>query len=96
MKSSVDNLNSRRWKLVRREALERASWRCKKCGKSGRLQVDHIKPISQGGDGYLLSNLQPLCISCHLDKTAAERGVTQEQLAWRAYQREIDLKLAKR
>ena len=90
MKSSVDNLNSRRWKLVRREALDRANWRCVLCGRSGKLHVDHIKPLSEGGSGYSLENLQPLCRTCHFDKTAAERGVTPDQQAWRRYQRNVD------
>ena len=95
-KHNVDLLNSRRWKLARRAALERDGWRCVKCGRSGMLQVDHIVPLSQGGDGYLLTGLQSLCRNCHWDKTWRERGVTPDQEAWRAYQRNVDSKLAKR
>ena len=36
-------------------------------------------------------NLRTLCVSCHLDKTWAER-VTPEQRIWRAYSRKIDSK----
>ena len=38
-----------------------------------------------------LENLRTLCVSCHLDKTWAER-VTPEQRIWRAYSRKIDSK----
>ena len=87
VRHNVDKLNSRRWKLARREALDRDGWRCRKCGKAGRLQVDHIQPLSDGGAPYDLVGLQTLCVSCHIDKTWSERGVTAEQVAWRRYQR---------
>ena len=96
MRHNVDLLNARRWKLARRAALDRDGWRCVKCGRAGRLQVDHIQPLSAGGDGYALSNLQSLCFADHLDKTWGERGVTLEQRRWRTYQRGIDLKGARR
>ena len=96
MRHNIDRLNSRRWKLARLAALERDGWRCAKCGRAGRLQVDHIQPLSEGGDGYKLENLQSLCIPDHLDKSWAERGVTAEQRRWRSFQREIDLKGATR
>lgn len=92
MKHNIDKLNSRRWKLARREALDRDGWRCVKCGKAGRLQVDHIQPLREGGDGYRLDNLQAICVSCHIDKTWAERGVTLEQRRWRSYQRKVDIR----
>ena len=34
--------------------------------------VDHIKPISIGGDRLHQSNLQTLCNSCHNKKSAKE------------------------
>lgn len=36
-------------------------------------EVDHIVPLSAGGDNSL-DNLQALCKSCHSRKTAAEDG----------------------
>ena len=35
-------------------------------------QVDHIKPISDGGAEFDMDNLQSLCPSCHSKKTNAE------------------------
>jgi len=49
---------------------------CRECRKNGELTpmnvVDHIKPISQGGDPWDEDNLQSLCSSCHNRKSAVE------------------------
>lgn len=36
------------------------------------IQLDHIRPISQGGDMFSYSNIQMLCRSCHTRKTSKE------------------------
>ena len=41
----------------------------------GKLEVDHIKPVSIGGDSLDLDNLQTLCIDCHKIKTAEDMKV---------------------
>lgn len=33
-------------------------------------QVDHIRPVSEGGGGCGLENLRTVCIPCHKDETA--------------------------
>ena len=58
---------------MRRLVLDRDGYRCRTCGRAGRLEVDHVRPIHRGGDMYDLSNLQVLCVRCHIDKTRAER-----------------------
>ena len=35
-------------------------------------EVDHIKPISEGGEPFDIDNLQALCTSCHAKKSAKE------------------------
>jgi 5-methylcytosine-specific restriction endonuclease McrA len=35
-------------------------------------EVDHITPLSQGGDPYDMNGLQGICVPCHQAKTAAE------------------------
>ena len=51
--------------------------RCAQCLKQGKCtpatQVDHIKPLSLGGDDSF-SNLQGLCDSCHDTKTRKDMG----------------------
>ena len=40
----------KKWAEVRKRALERDRYRCVKCGKpGGPLEVDHIKPLENGG-----------------------------------------------
>ena len=96
MRHGAGLLVHRRWQLARRAALERDGYRCRKCGKAGVLQVDHIQPLHAGGEPYGLENLMALCVECHWNKSWTERGGTPEQLAWRAYQRNVDAKGAKR
>ena len=51
---------------------------CVSCEKKGRItlatDVDHITPISKGGDKEDFDNMQALCKSCHAKKSRTERG----------------------
>ena len=79
------HLNAGRWARVRRAVLRRDRYRCRSCGRAGRLEVDHIRPLRAGGDPWDPGNLQTLCRSCHVRKTAAEnrRPPTPAETAWR-------------
>lgn len=68
------SFNRRRWAYVRWRVLERDGWRCVKCGKAGRLEVDHTIPLHHGGAPYSMSNLQALCRGCHIAKTRQENA----------------------
>ena len=50
----------------------------------GRLEVDHIIPLDLGGAPWALSNVQVLCVGCHIAKTRAEntRPPSAEKTAW--------------
>ena len=63
-----------RWKAVRKLAKDRDDWRCVECGARGRLEVDHIIAIRDGGAPFDLNNLQTLCIVHHARKTRLEMG----------------------
>jgi len=68
--------DSRRWRdHVRPEKLRRDPY-CQICHEKGRLseanEVDHIIPISDGGDPWDYDNLQSLCKRCHVIKTSEE------------------------
>lgn len=43
--------------------------RCVCCGSKEQLTVDHIVPVSAGGDSNI-TNIQPLCLSCNSSKQA--------------------------
>ena len=66
----------RRWKRLRRWFLIRHSL-CEECKRNGVLtvatEVDHIKPLSQGGERLDPANLQALCKPCHSRKTGREK-----------------------
>jgi len=51
---------------------------CAECEKAGIVKameiVDHIIPLSRGGELLAMDNLQSLCRSHHAEKTAAEKG----------------------
>ena len=61
------------WKTIREKILIRDDYRCVKCGRPGRLEVDHVKPVNQGGSYDDPKNLQTLCRECHISKTKTER-----------------------
>ena len=45
---------------------------CKKPVTKGKFHLDHIKALANGGTNKP-KNIQVLCISCHADKTKAEK-----------------------
>jgi 5-methylcytosine-specific restriction endonuclease McrA len=44
---------------------ERDGNACTVCRSTQNLQVHHVKPLSEGGDEFALSNLTTLCRDCH-------------------------------
>ena len=67
------------WERRRLTALDRDGWRCRKCGRAGRLEVHHRQPLKDGGSNDL-ENLLTLCVSCH--KAAHKRPVSAERADW--------------
>jgi 5-methylcytosine-specific restriction enzyme A len=64
------------WRALVWEILAERGRRCERagCGRTdGRMVVDHIEPLSQGGAALDRSNLQVLCHPCHQGKGAASR-----------------------
>lgn len=54
-------------KKIRLFIMSRDGNRCLKCSSTKKLQLDHIVPVSKGGQNKL-SNLQTLCNSCNSKK----------------------------
>lgn len=67
-----------RWKAELRPAYLAAHAICQHCAERGSVRaghhVDHIQPISKGGDPWDWHNLQTLCQDCHNRKTAEDEG----------------------
>ncbi|WP_407107846.1 HNH endonuclease [Rhodococcus aetherivorans] len=62
------------WKALKRAVVARDGNRCSRCGAPGtgtRLELDHIRPVAEGGRDTL-DNAQLLCGPCHLPKSQAE------------------------
>jgi 5-methylcytosine-specific restriction endonuclease McrA len=63
------------WRVLREAVFYRDDYTCTYCGdRGGRLECDHIHPISRGGRSDL-SNLTTACRDCNRskrDKTAEE------------------------
>lgn len=70
-----------RWKKIRAIVL-REQPVCVMCEQLGLATpakiVDHIKELEDGADPFDRSNLQPLCVSHHNNKTAKERKIRRK------------------
>ena len=79
------------WTRLRQQLLDRDGWACRTCGRRGRMEVDHVRPLSDGGDMYSVGNLQTLCRACHIRKTRIENTARMEYIikpelkAWRDF-----------
>lgn len=81
--------NRKRWGAVRLAVFTRDGYRCRACGRAGRLECDHLVPLWQGGQEWDKGNLQALCRRCHMHKTCKERrernGIDPEVEKWREF-----------
>lgn len=50
--------------IIKKQVYERDKGMCTKCGSSHKLEYDHIKPYSYGGEATI-GNLRLLCFSCN-------------------------------
>ena len=67
----ASNYIKRRW--FRKKILKKFNHKCKMCGDTENLQIDHIKPVWLGGTNTV-ENLQVLCKHCHIIKGSNEEG----------------------
>ena len=59
------------WQKVRRRVLNRDQWTCHYCGKklfNSDATVDHLVPLSRGGERLDANNLVAACRSCNSSK----------------------------
>lgn len=86
---------------LREEVLKRDGYKCCVCGKTKkngvRLEIDHIIPVSKGGQSTI-SNLQTLCSSCNAKKntldneTFVKKSIKEKLIAFRKKRsKELDI-----
>ncbi len=56
-----------RWKIFKRD-----DFKCQNCDRQEDLELDHIIPLSQGGEDSE-SNMQTLCKTCNLKKMHTQK-----------------------
>jgi hypothetical protein len=63
---------------LKTEIFERDQYRCRYCNAAENLEIDHMTPVSKGGES-VRENLQTLCRSCNRSKRSksAEQVATQ-------------------
>ena len=63
-------LNARRWAHVRRQVFKRDGYRCRQCGKPGRLEAHHEPPLRAGDDRdpHDPAGIMTLCRNCHIER----------------------------
>ena len=66
-------MRPRRKSKLLQQALRILPNECAVCGCEGQLELDHIVPISMGGDDDM-SNVQLLCHNHHRQKTNRQRN----------------------
>ena len=71
---SITNIEHKQvWQKLRNKVFKRYGRACMRCGMTGAMDVDHIKPWSKFPEQrYDLENLQVLCVACHAWKGTQE------------------------
>jgi hypothetical protein len=62
----------------RSRILERDEYKCQQCGSEEQLCIDHVIPVSRGGDSSD-DNLQVLCLSCNTKKSNKVDSISSQR-----------------
>ena len=77
-KPTLDFYGSAEWKALRKAVIAERGKRCQRCSKQGgRVYLDHVVELRDGGAKLDRANVQVLCAGCHTAKTAAARAARQ-------------------
>jgi len=71
-KNMYERDNTKSYLRLREYVLAREPM-CRICNNAVAEEIDHIVPLSKGGTNKI-ENLQPVCKSCHIDKSLVERN----------------------
>jgi 5-methylcytosine-specific restriction endonuclease McrA len=72
---SLGFYQSPEWRSLRDAVLRERGRHCARCGKEGgRVYVDHVEELRDGGAPLDRNNLQILCSSCHVVKSGEARA----------------------
>ena len=75
--------HKRGWPRIRARAILDAGRRCARCGRPGRLEVHHPRPLSEGGTHD--QALEVVCRNCHLSQ---HHQPDPARLAWAKFLQE--------
>ena len=78
---------TRRWRRVRLIVLNRAGWRCERCGAPGRLEVHHVEPLQRSSrNPFDPAGLRVLCRPCHFaDHGHVGRPTVRGRAEWQEW-----------
>ena len=88
MSRNHTRMNTRRWQATRRAAFRRDGYRCRKCGRRGRLEAHHEPPLTAGADPYDLDGILTYCRLCHIERHRPDQ-MTQGRAEWRRFVLEL-------
>ena len=72
----MNRRRKRTWGVAEQKVVAAAQqWRCNlcRCLLPASYELDHIRPLCDGGEDDALSNAQALCGTCHNQKSQRER-----------------------
>ena len=72
IKAYYDKFTKPKREELDKSKLKMSYTKCVKCGSCENIQIDHIKPLANGGTNAE-SNLQALCKKCHYSKSKEEK-----------------------
>ena len=82
------HLNALRWERTRRAAVARDGYRCRQCGKPGRLEAHHEPPLEDGADPYDVDGILTLCRGCHIERHRSD-SMMPGRAEWREFVAEL-------
>ena len=88
MSRNHQRLSLRRWARTRRAVFERDGYRCRTCGRPGRLEAYHEPPLHDGADPYDLEGVRTLCRSCHIERHRPDY-IAPDRRRWLVYLRNL-------